>query len=156
MNLATNLGVTVWSAADIPGWPTSDQQHLFGVASGEWSAFVLRERGHHLIVYNPRHSPARTNSDVMHELSHIMLGHELAMAQQTIDGHLLNGNYDEAQEAEADWLAGTLLVPRPALLWMRARRMTDADASRHFGVSNQMLTWRIRMTGVDYQIKRAG
>ncbi len=56
---------------------------------------------------------------LMHELSHIMLGHELATASRTADGHFLNGNYDEAQEREADWLGGTLLLPRPALLWMR-------------------------------------
>jgi Zn-dependent peptidase ImmA (M78 family) len=91
----------------------------------------------------------------MHELAHIMLGHELATPGVTADGHFLNGNYDEEQEDEADWLGSTLLLPRPALLWMRSRRMSDAAATEHFAVSLQMLKWRIRMTGVDYQIRRA-
>lgn len=91
----------------------------------------------------------------MHELSHIMLGHELATARQTVDGHFLNGNYDDGQEEEANWLGGTLLLPRPALMWMRSRRMPDASAIEHFGVSLDMLTWRLRMTGVDYQLGRA-
>ena len=154
--LAEHLGVTIWSAADIPGLPASDRRHLLDVAPDEWSAFVLVERGRHLVVYNPRHSPARTNSDLMHELAHIILGHELATPEETVDGHFLNGNYDEGQEAEANWLGGTLLLPRPALLWMRAKRIPNTTAAEHFGVSLQMLTWRIRMTGVDYQIRRAG
>jgi hypothetical protein len=154
--LAEHLRVTVWSAADIPGLSAFDRCHLLEVAQNEWSAFVLVESARHLVVYNPQHSPARTNSDLMHELAHIILGHEFATPDETVDGHFLNGNYDEVQEAEANWLGGTLLLPRPALLWMRARKMPDGDAVRHFGVSQQMLTWRIRMTGVDYQLSRAG
>lgn len=153
--LAQHLGVTVWSAADISDLPPPDRRHLLEVARYEWSAFVLLERGRYLVVYNPQHSPARTNSDLMHELAHIMLGHELATPGVTADGHFLNGNYDEEQEDEADWLGSTLLLPRPALLWMRSRRMSDAAATEHFAVSLQMLKWRIRMTGVDYQIRRA-
>ncbi len=151
-----HLGVTIWSASEIPGWPDKDRNHLLKVASDEWSAFVLREDDHYLVVYNPKLAAARINSVLMHELSHIMLGHELATAGRTADGHFLNGNYDEAQEAEADWLGGTMLLPRPALLWMRANRMTDSTAAQHFGVSLDMLKWRIRMTGVDYQFGRTG
>ena len=88
----------------------------------------------------------------MHELAHIMLGHELTEVKETADGHLLNGLHDKDQEDEANWLGGTLLLPRPALLWMRRRRMTDIAAQNYFGVSADMLAWRIRMTGVDYQL----
>jgi hypothetical protein len=154
--LAEHLAVTLWSAADIPGLPPFDRHHLLVAARDEWSAFVILERGRYLVVYNPEHSAGRTNSDLMHELAHIMLGHELAMPEETIDGHFLNGNYDEVQEAEANWLGGTLLLPRAALLWMRTRQMSDATATDYFGVSLQMLHWRIRMTGVDYQLKRVG
>ena len=146
------MGVIVWSATEVKNLPEKDRAHLLGVGSDDWSAFVMRESNSHLIVYNPTQSKPRTNSVLMHELAHIMLGHELATAAQTVDGHFLNGNYDEAQEAEANWLGGTLLLPRPALLWMRAKRMSDNAAVEHFGVSQDMLTWRIRMTGVDYQL----
>ena len=146
------MDVTIWPTTEIKHLPEKDRAHLLGVGSDEWSAFVIRESDSHLIVYNPTQSKPRTNSVLMHELAHIMLGHELAIAAQTIDGHFLNGNYDEDQEAEANWLGGTLLLPRPALLWMRARKMSDYDAIKHFGVSQDMLTWRIRITGVDYQL----
>jgi Zn-dependent peptidase ImmA (M78 family) len=92
---------------------------------------------------------------VIHELSHIMLGHELASAGMTEDGHLIPSNYDREQEDEADWLGGALLLPRPALLVIRRRRITDAQAMLEFQVSQKMLTWRFRMTGVDYQLANA-
>jgi Zn-dependent peptidase ImmA (M78 family) len=152
VGLAKYLGVTLWSAASVYGLSDADRKHLFEVSPQEWSAFVLRERENFLVVYNPVHSPARINSDVAHELSHIMLGHELTTAEQTEDGLLLIGNYNKDQEDEANWLAGTLLLPRPALLWMRRRQLTDIAAAAHFHVSSEMLTWRVRMTGVDYQL----
>ena len=152
--LATHLGVTVWSAGDVRGLPSADRHHLFDVAPDEWSAFVLHESGKFLVLYNPRHSSGRTNSDIMHELAHIMLGHRLTEVQETNDGHLLSGHHDKDQEDEANWLGGTLLLPRPALLWMRRRRLSDEAAADHFGVSREMLRWRVRMTGVDYQLAR--
>jgi hypothetical protein len=155
MDLATYLGVTVWSADQVRHLPLSDRQHLLEVAPDEWSAFVLHESGKFLVLYNPRHSPGRTNSDIMHELAHIMLGHGLTEVQETNDGHLLSGHHDKDQEDEADWLGGTLLLPRPALLWMRRRRLSDDAAADHFGVSRDMLRWRVRMTGVDYQLARS-
>jgi Zn-dependent peptidase ImmA (M78 family) len=154
--LASRLNVAVMSAADVRGFDDPDRHHLLEVACEEWSAFALRERQRFLIVFNPTMSGPRTNSVLMHELSHILLGHELPWALQTEDGHFLNGNYDDAQEAEADWLGATLLLPRPALLWIRSARLTDEIAARHFGVSLDMLRWRVRMTGVDYQMARVG
>jgi hypothetical protein len=124
IRLGLHLGVAIWSASEIPDWPDKDRHHLLKVASDEWSAFVLREDHNYLVVYNPMQAAARINSVLMHELSHIMLGHELATASTTADGHFLNGNYDEAQEREADWLGGTLLLPRPALLWAAHRKVS--------------------------------
>ena len=90
----------------------------------------------------------------MHELSHIVLGHELAEACILDDGSLVPGNFSQDQEDEADWLAGTLLLPRPALVSIRQRQLSDIDACRQYIVSKDMLNWRMRMTGVDYQMAR--
>lgn len=91
----------------------------------------------------------------MHELAHIELGHALTNAGATTDGLLIPGTYSREQEDEANWLAGALLLPRPALLWMRQRQLTDDAAADHFSVSLDMFRWRIRMTGVDLQISRS-
>lgn len=120
-----------------------------------WSAFTIRIGEHHLIVFNSSQSVPRRNSVVMHELSHIILGHELTSASLTEDGHFVPTTYSQDQEDEADWLAGTLLLPRPALLKIRRLGLTDQMATKTYAVSQQMLTWRFRMTGVDYQLDQA-
>lgn len=88
----------------------------------------------------------------MHELSHILLGHKLSEAALSEDGHLVPANYNQGQEDEADWFAGTLLLPRPALLDVRKKGLPNSDVRDRYQVSEPMLKWRIRMTGVDYQI----
>lgn len=149
---AKHLGVTVWTEQDIDGVP--DQHlHQLTIADGDsWSAFTIRVGDLHLVVINSTQSSARINSVLMHEVSHISLGHELTSGALTEDGHFVPVTYNEDQEAEADWLAGTLLLPRPALLHIRRVGLTDEQAKAQFLVSQAMLNWRFRMTGVDYQL----
>ena len=117
-----------------------------------WSAFTMRVGTEHLVVFNSAQSPPRINSVLMHELAHITLGHELHDAQVSDDGHLIPSNYNQDQEDEADWLGGTLLLPRPALLKIRWQNLTDVQAMELYQASEDMLKWRFRMTGVDYQL----
>jgi Zn-dependent peptidase ImmA (M78 family) len=60
--------------------------------------------------------------------------------------------YDPAQESEADWLAGCLLLPREALLEARKRGVTDEELCGRYGVSGDMLRFRINATGVERQL----
>jgi Zn-dependent peptidase ImmA (M78 family) len=151
-DLAPRLGVTLWSDRDINDFPTRDSQQLTILDKESWSAFTLRIGIHHLVLFNSSQSAARINSVTMHELAHITLGHELHSASLSDDGHLLPSNYSQDQEDEADWLGGTLLLPRPALIRIRIEKMSDREASEKFQASQEMLNWRFRMTGVDYQL----
>ena len=151
--LAENQGVTIWSEADITEVDKVDLDCLSGVGRDAWSAFTLRVGEHHLVVFNSAQAPPRVNSVVMHELAHILLGHELTSASLSEDGCFVPTNYDQEQEDEADWFAGTLLLPRPALLAVRSRKISDDVIMERYAVSRQMLNWRVRMTGVDYQLK---
>jgi len=153
--LADHIGVTVWGLDDLEGLADDDLKELTVSNGSVWSAFTLRIEDRHLVVFNPRASEPRINSVVMHELAHIILGHKLVSAGLTKDGHLIPGNYDQAEEEEADWLGGTLLLPRPALLSIRRQGLTDEVTREKYLVSSEMLTWRVRMTGVDYQIANA-
>jgi Zn-dependent peptidase ImmA (M78 family) len=158
-DVAQHYNVTVWSPSEIRGIPSGDLQHLLGAGYEEWSGFTLRHSERDLIVVNSAQSVRRQNSVVMHELAHIILGHELVSGVFTDNEYFVPRTYGQDQEDEAAWLGGTLLLPRSALLWMRSRRMSDEEAATHFQVSPDLLKWRIRMTGIDYQLgtsRRAG
>jgi Zn-dependent peptidase ImmA (M78 family) len=151
-DVAHHYNVTVWNPLQIAAISASDIQHLLGPGREEWSGFTLRIGTRHLVVMNSAQSPRRQNSVLMHELSHIILGHQLASAMFTEGGDFTPSTYNQDQEDEAAWLGGTLLLPRPALLWMRYQGMSDDEAATYFSVSPDLLRWRIRMTGIDYQL----
>jgi Zn-dependent peptidase ImmA (M78 family) len=152
LDVAKHYNVTVWSPPNIVGVRPEDIQHLLNAGHQEWSGFTLRLGNRHLIVANTAQSERRQNSVIMHELAHIILGHDLVPGLLSDSGHFVPGTYNQDQEDEAAWLGATLLLPRPALLWMRRQRMSDENAATHFGVSPDLLRWRIRMTGIDYQL----
>lgn len=154
-DVARHYSVTVWHPQDITGFPVGDLQQLLGQGREEWSGFTLRIGVRHLVVLNSAQSARRQNSVLMHELAHIILGHELASAMFTDGGDFVPSSYDQDQEDEAAWLGGTLLLPRSALLWMRRQRLPDEEAATYFGVSPDLLRWQIRMTGIDYQLGSA-
>ncbi len=153
--LARHLEITVWADNQINGVPKKDLNVLNSPEAECWSALTIRKGTHHVIVYKHSQSPPRVNSVIMHELAHIMLGHELISAGLTKEKHLIPSNYNQEQEDEADWLGGTLLLPRPALVLIRKNKIPDEVAMKEYQVSKEMLTWRIRMTGVDYQMAHA-
>lgn len=114
----------------------------------KFSALTVAAGTKRLIVYNPVHPPGRQANSLAHELSHILLEHPLAPA-------LGNGGcraWNSVLEAEADWQAGTLLVPRDAALeWMRTNGSMEEGAT-HFGVSQALFQWRVNQTGVMRQL----
>ena len=96
---------------------------------------------------------ARRDSDLAHELSHVIVRHDLRTAERI--GDLTFFNCDPEQEEEANWLAGCLLLPRPLLL-AEARRGLDAEqiAEKH-DVSLPMARFRLNASGVHFQVSRA-
>jgi Zn-dependent peptidase ImmA (M78 family) len=59
--------------------------------------------------------------------------------------------YNSSQEAEADCLAGILLVPRESLLVL-LNQMDEPSLANHFGVSPDLLRMRKNLTGVERQL----
>jgi IrrE N-terminal-like domain len=103
-----------------------------------------------LIVYNPRQPAGRSASNLSHELSHLILEHEAAPAIGVGGCRHWNG----VQEAEADWLGATMLVPREsALEWMLENGDVE-EGARNFGVSIELFSWRVNHTGVARQVAR--
>jgi Zn-dependent peptidase ImmA (M78 family) len=114
----------------------------------KFSAMTVAAGTRRLIVYNPMHPAGRQANSLAHELSHILLEHLMAPAL----GEGGCRRWDSRLEAEADWQAGTLLVPRDAALtWMRSNGSLE-DGAAHFGVSVPLLRWRLNQTGIVRQL----
>jgi len=152
--LAKHLDVEVWTPEQVPGLDQKYCGVLLKQDPSSWSAVTICVGAKDLIVINSSHSKARQGSDLMHELSHILIGHEPARMDVAEGGMLMLNSYNRDQEEEANWLAGCLLLPRDALVLIRRQGIGLAEAIRKYGVSQQMLTWRLNVTGVDKQLER--
>lgn len=152
--LAQHLGVEVWTPERIPGLEPSVLKTLLHEDPDSWSAVTLSVGTKDVIILNSAHSGGRPASDLAHELAHILIGHRPARVDVSADGLLLLNTYDRSQEEEARWLAGCLLLPRPALLAIVRLQSTWSDVQERYGVSREMFEYRLNITGVLYQVKR--
>ena len=150
---AQHLGVLVLNFADLKLTPDC-KVRLLQTDSDSWSGMTLREGTTTAIIVNPSHTLARQCSTLMHELAHFILRHAPARVDVSASGLLLLSEYSEDSEAEADWLAAALLLPRDVLMRHRRRGDSTVQIAARFGTSEQMCEWRLRMTGVDLQLKR--
>ena len=154
--LAEYLGVYLLKPTDIEHLSEQSRIQLLRKDKNSWSAVTISYLGVDIIAYNPTHSKWRHSSDIMHELSHIILGHKPSqIVFLTPDTQIALRDYNQDLEEEAIWLSGCLLLPREALISLRRSGICDADACHKYGVSIDLLTFRINKTGVNYQIKAA-
>jgi len=150
-SLAERLNTKVWNVEEVPGLSAGSQSLLTGRGGSMWSGVTLVRGEKRLIILNSSHSAGRQSNDLMHELSHIALGHSAAALEFSEEGTALRRNYDKQQELEADWLAGCLLLPRPALVKIKRLGLDLAEAAMSYGVSRKMLNYRLAITGVNAQ-----
>jgi hypothetical protein len=92
------------------------------------------------ILYNDQNQPARQQSDVAHETSHVLLGHPMSDLASV-------GQRRNEVEAEAAHLGGALLIPLPAALHILQRRFALDDAAAQYGVSPDMVIYRCNASG---------
>ena len=151
--LASYLGVFLWSVNDL-GLSPADVKQLVHDDPDSWSAITVSAAGKDAIILNPNHRRGRYSSDVMHELAHLLLGHEPSTMFFAGEENLALRGFNKAAEEEADWLAGALLLPRDALVRLRSQKSAQEAACEEFGVSRQMLEFRMRVTGVERQFSR--
>ena len=153
-DLAKYLGVLVWPVTKIQGLSTEDIRQLVEVDADSWSAITVLAFGHEAIIFNPGHFGGRYSSDVMHELSHLILGHEPSTVFFIGEGELALRGFSKSAEDEANWLAGALLLPRDALVYLKKSRLSTTEACRTYGVSQRMFNYRLSVTGVARQFSR--
>ena len=149
--LAEHLGVELLAGDALV--PLSRFEELRELQDDAFSACTFPPiDGRTVVVYNPLSSIGRRNSDVAHELAHILLGHELSRVETIGESTFLSCN--PQQEEEAGWLAGCLLLPRELLLREVGRGRSAAAIADKYDVSEDMAVFRINVTGVLRQTRR--
>ncbi len=101
-----------------------------------------------IIIHNNFHSKKRQQSNLMHELAHVILGHEIPEEQARLCFLLGLHYYNPVHEEEAKYLGGCLQITRPGLLWAVKKGDSEAEISDYYVASTEMVSYRIRITGV--------
>ncbi len=149
--LAEHLGVSLLTPGELSGLPEDILTQLMHTDPQGWSAVSFTIANVTTVIYNGRNSRGRQSSDIMHELSHVILNHEPSQVILSVDGEIAMRTYDAKQEDEANWFGWTLLLPRPALTYCVQRRLTTSQIAEEYEVSEQLVKFRRGMTGVDRQ-----
>jgi hypothetical protein len=129
--LASQLGVRLGTPDALESLSSVEREVLN--ASTTWSAAIVSCDPWWVIYHS-----------LMHELSHILLGHAMAI----FDARTGVFKRDSKQEDEAIFLGGCLQIPRRGLLWAVQRKMSLGQISEHFCASAAMVRFRSNVTGV--------
>jgi Zn-dependent peptidase ImmA (M78 family) len=102
------------------------------------------------IVHNDSRSPQRQQSDVAHEVAHVLLAHPISELHVNTGATMRNNEH----EKEAVWLGGVLLVPKPAAIRGLRSGLSNAAAAKFYGISEQLWTWRCNASGASLIARR--
>ncbi len=152
--LASFHDVMVIEPSELPGITPEILRQLLHFGSDTWSAVSFERKGCTVIIHNPVHSARRQESNIMHEMAHVLCGHSPSHLVHSDGLPFTLRTYNSDQEAEAVWLGGCLQLPRSGLLWAIHQGMSDSAMVEHFGASIDQVRYRCQVTGVHYQAKR--
>ena len=154
--LCDHLKIQVAVANQVQGLSAENLQVLDHPSGEGWSAVTIlfhdSQQTSYLIIHNRSHSLARQQSNVMHEIAHILCGHKLSAVDTGTDLPDYMRLYPIEQEMEADCLGWTLLLPRPALLLALSKGWDHTAIMQHYQASAEMVQLRINKTGVKRQL----
>jgi Zn-dependent peptidase ImmA (M78 family) len=146
--LAKHLNVTVVSADELID--VQRLEEIERIQTFAFSACTFHIDGRNIIVTNPIRHQARQVSDIAHELSHLILEHDLTEIRVVADVPFRTCRADQEEEATA--LGGTILLPRPLLLQAARKNLDVAAIAQAYQVTNDMARYRYNTTGIGKQV----
>lgn len=149
-DLAHYLGIAIVNAADLVDIVELEELERLQAFAFSAATFDIKKRK--IIVVSPLRNSGRQNSDIAHELAHVMLKHQLSEIRE-IDGMPYRTCKPEEEE-EATAFGGTLLLPRPLLLSAARRRATIDQIAHQYDVTVEMARFRYNTSGVGKQADR--
>ena len=147
--------------------------HLLGAAADDWSGGACSQplpNGWRIVILNPGHGSQRNRATLMEEVAHVFLGHKpnrLAMitgadrpgqspaTTNQSRGLMLARDYNQADEEAAYAIGAAALLPFGALRRLVMEGRSSREIARHFRVSRQLAEYRIKVTHLWAEYKRA-
>jgi Zn-dependent peptidase ImmA (M78 family) len=149
-SLAEHFDVEVVDADQLV--PRQDLEELERLQAYAFSAATFDIASQKTIVVNPLHALGRQNSDLAHELAHIILQHNLSEIRELGGQPFRTCRPDEEEEATA--FGGTLLLPRALLMSAGKRHASIEQIASENRVTVDMARYRYNTTGVARQLTR--
>jgi len=155
--LAKHLNTLVYTVSEICelGLSSAFAQKLIGTINtpSKFSALLIpNEDGDNVIIHNNLHSPFRQQSNIMHELAHVIRRHKVSEEKRKIAIQFNLRINNPLHEEEAKYLGGCLEITRAGLLYTLKRNYSIEDMSNYFSASTDMVNYRINSTGVRKQM----
>jgi hypothetical protein len=153
----------------IKGLSGESREHLLGDAADEWSGGACSRplpNGWKIVILNPAHGLHRNRATLMEEISHVFLGHQAnrlavmsgppaAAGGPGTSSKVLARDYNKADEEAAYAVGAAALVPFAALHRAVLAGHTAEQIARRFGVSRQLVEYRIKVTHLWAEYKDA-
>lgn len=149
--LAEHLAIPILALSDLRGASAKAIHFLTAVEPDVFSTVTVFNGSRRTIVHNDAHSAGRRASNIAHELAHGLLHHPPSPALDSTGCRLWNQDIED----EAQWLAGALLIPDDAAVWIVRESLTENAAATRFGVTPPMVRFRVNVTGARTRVARA-
>ena len=155
--LAEHLKVDVFTVDEI--YEDNQQHPAYQIMSDpdRFNAmWTPNSEGRKTIIHNDKHSAYRQQSNLMHELSHVIRDHTVPHEAAMLCAQLNLHYYNAIHEQEAKYLGGCLQITRPGIQWGLEHLETVERIAEYFNASTDMVNYRMRITGVAKQRFLAG
>ncbi len=120
--------------------------HFRTVGSGSWSGLSIRLSDElELVLYNDSHPLSRVRATLLEELFHIRLNHPRSVIR-VFANSLGARTHDGDVEAAAYGSGAAALLPYISLKSGSERGATPSMIARSFGVSDDLVTYRMKVT----------
>lgn len=143
LRLAEHLAIPLKRLRTLQAEHPDAVRHFTSTETGAFSAVTVFHGRRRVIWYNDSHAPTRIESDLAHEIAHALLQHPPQAALDERGCRIWPAEHEE----EADWLGGALLVSEEAALLVAAQRIPLSESARMYGVSPDMMRFRLNVTG---------
>lgn len=146
---ASEYGIEVVRLSELS---CAERQHFLKQDGSPFSGALVPMGTKLIILENDAQRLSRRRTTMCHELAHVVLEHVFGISLASDERKC---GLPRAQEEEADWLSGEVLIPSDGAFHLARAGATDEDAARTFDVSLAVARWRMNQSGARKVMNRA-